>query len=137
MRTCGNCGETGHNRRTCPVKTHSSSKKTISKPRLCGGCGQPGHNRRTCPVKDTPKVVVKKVIEEVVEEPKKKKPSVVCSLCGDEGHLAKTCFLKFDPNKKYGPDEMECGHFSWWLNKGICERCNIIEIILEKIDEGG
>lgn len=40
--TCSECGETGHNARTCPII--EASKDTVT----CSCCGQIGHNIRTC-----------------------------------------------------------------------------------------
>lgn len=66
MRACGNCGETGHNRRTCkkgkkeqqvrPKKKRSLAKtktrrKKKKKARKCGLCEEPGHDARNCPNK--------------------------------------------------------------------------------------
>jgi uncharacterized OB-fold protein len=35
-RKCSNCGDIGHDKRTCPNR------------RRCSNCGKPGHDRRTC-----------------------------------------------------------------------------------------
>ena len=70
MRACGNCGETGHNRRTCKkgkkeqqvrskkkrslAKTKTARKKGKKKKksaRKCGVCEEPGHDARNCPNK--------------------------------------------------------------------------------------
>eukprot|EP00287_Rhodomonas_sp_CCMP768_P009338 CAMPEP_0196735314 /NCGR_PEP_ID=MMETSP1091-20130531/13796_1 /TAXON_ID=302021 /ORGANISM="Rhodomonas sp., Strain CCMP768" /LENGTH=220 /DNA_ID=CAMNT_0042078943 /DNA_START=98 /DNA_END=760 /DNA_ORIENTATION=+ len=48
-RTCGVCGESGHNRRTCPRVAHEGGKVDKDGQRACSICGQPGHNKRTCP----------------------------------------------------------------------------------------
>lgn len=52
-RVCGVCGESGHNRRTCPRPPVGDADKsgTVDKDgvRACSLCGQPGHNKRTCP----------------------------------------------------------------------------------------
>ena len=47
MRKCGECGKSGHNKRTCS-QAKGSQKKSVSK-RSCGLCGKQGHNARTCP----------------------------------------------------------------------------------------
>lgn len=49
---CGNCGEYGHNRKTCP-KTAAPFKpekvdKNGKRERRCSQCGKPGHMRRNC-----------------------------------------------------------------------------------------
>jgi hypothetical protein len=73
-RTCGYCGDTGHNRSTCPTekarvekirakdpdnwrvyeydRRHQRRKESrlrASQDRKCSYCHQPGHNRRSCP----------------------------------------------------------------------------------------
>ena len=73
-RTCGYCGDTGHNRSTCPTekkrveeirakdpdnwrvyeydRRHSRRKEArlrASQDRKCSYCGEQGHNRRSCP----------------------------------------------------------------------------------------
>ena len=50
VRTCGNCGETGHNQRTCRNATLVREAPTPKKAntRKCGKCGKTGHNRQTC-----------------------------------------------------------------------------------------
>jgi len=40
---CSNCGEIGHNRRTCPYEI-------VERVQRCSNCGGEGHNRRTCPM---------------------------------------------------------------------------------------
>ena len=51
---CSYCGETGHNKRTCPKRMPSNldqeRKRTVSK-RSCGWCLEKGHNRKTCEVR--------------------------------------------------------------------------------------
>ena len=39
-RTCSNCGELGHDVRTCDVPLNAGK---------CGNCGYRGHDRRNCP----------------------------------------------------------------------------------------
>lgn len=41
-RTCGNCGEQGHDVRTCDVRTNAGQ---------CSICGYRGHDARNCPSK--------------------------------------------------------------------------------------
>jgi hypothetical protein len=73
-RTCGYCGDTGHNHSTCPTekkrveeirardpdnwrvyeydRRHQRRKESrlrASQDRKCSYCGEPGHNRRSCP----------------------------------------------------------------------------------------
>ena len=54
-RRCGNCGQLGHNRKTCVnpeisdaerIRIKSAQAKTARK---CSTCGVPGHNKSTCP----------------------------------------------------------------------------------------
>jgi len=106
MRKCGNCGETGHNRRTC----------SASKPD---------------PVIES---VVEFEIEAPEEEEQEEVEVVTCSLCYDEGHTIETCMYNIPEGKKLGPDLMECGHFSWWWENERCTRCNIFTIVLEKLE---
>lgn len=48
-RKCGGCGETGHNKRTCPALGNKPRPPRVPKGnRRCGKCGQTGHNARTC-----------------------------------------------------------------------------------------
>ena len=122
MRKCGNCGEPGHNSRTCSKVTSKASKP---KGRACGNCGEVGHNRRTCPQL----VVIEEVEEEeevVVEAPKPKKKVQRCRACGEkDDHTAKHCPYKPIPaDVQIGPTKLECGCFSWWLRNGECERCS-------------
>ena len=69
QRTCGVCGESGHNRRTCPQAKGGGTSAakcaderepidmggriadaaTALDQRTCGVCGQSGHYKRTCP----------------------------------------------------------------------------------------
>ena len=51
VRTCGHCGGSGHNRRTCSNKAlvrPVAAPKRSSSGRKCGKCGKSGHNARTC-----------------------------------------------------------------------------------------
>ena len=83
MKTCGNCGGFGHNRRTCGVPEHyaaichptlppSPAHKTTQK--QCSSCGLLGHNRRTC------------VLQEKVDKTHRR-----CGRCGAFGHNRRTC----------------------------------------------
>lgn len=60
MRTCGNCGLPGHNRRTCedlpvPTKPSPKKKKALKRKkksnRRCGVCSETDHDARNCPNK--------------------------------------------------------------------------------------
>tara|TARA_R110002073_G_scaffold68184_2_gene169425 strand:+ start:555 stop:890 length:336 start_codon:yes stop_codon:yes gene_type:complete len=99
MRKCGNCGETGHNRRTC------TQLEVIEEVEEDGYLEEE---------------------EVVVEKPKKKKKVLKCADCGEEDdHTAKDCPYKPLPEgADIGPKLMECGHFSWWLKDGECELCS-------------
>ena len=55
MRHCRNCGNTGHNRRTCPSRSQESKiadkqyhNRYRSKHRRCRYCNQLDHDRRKC-----------------------------------------------------------------------------------------
>jgi len=50
MRSCGFCGDSGHNRRTCNQRSDASKKvdNTYYRKKSCGYCGNPGHTRPTC-----------------------------------------------------------------------------------------
>ena len=57
-RTCSYCGQSGHNRRTCPQlaksewgKRQQQRSRESASNRRCGFCNQKGHTARTCPVK--------------------------------------------------------------------------------------
>jgi len=48
-RQCGGCGESGHNKRTCPKLGNKPKPPRVPKGnRRCGKCGGRGHNARTC-----------------------------------------------------------------------------------------
>ena len=47
-RKCGECGEYGHNKRTCPILHPELSIKKEKKTKSCKLCGELGHNSRTC-----------------------------------------------------------------------------------------
>lgn len=62
QRRCSYCGNTGHNRRTCPQRKQyiadnpdsytallENQRKANHSDRKCSYCGDTGHNRRTCP----------------------------------------------------------------------------------------
>lgn len=103
MRKCGNCGETGHNRRTC--------KSTTTK---------------------VPAVIIEEddgveiVCDENWNPIKEKKKVVRCRSCGEkDDHTAKNCPYKPIPEgADIGPKLMECGHFSWWHRNGECGLCS-------------
>jgi len=73
--TCGNCGLTGHNRRTCgftrPLPTKGSKK--------CSVCGKLGHNKRTCPT-----LLDKQFELEVAKVEQKFELELTCLLCDEE-----------------------------------------------------
>jgi len=66
QKTCGRCGQKGHNARTCKGRAKVSAEKVAKvaaapkgatrvsgrgdpgKQKTCGRCGQKGHNARTC-----------------------------------------------------------------------------------------
>ena len=94
MRKCGNCGEPGHNRRTCP------ELEVIEE------------------VEQEEEEVV------VVEKPKKKRKQRCRSCGEEDDHTAKNCPYKPLPEgADIGPKKMECGHFSWWHRNEECELC--------------
>jgi hypothetical protein len=70
-KTCGACGKTGHNRRTCPKA--KGSRKTV---------------RRTATRKAAAKRTVRKARSNPRGGPGKAK---TCSKCGKKGHNARTC----------------------------------------------
>ena len=95
MRRCGNCGEPGHNRRTCTqletikeveqeeeevVIEQPKPKKRVQRCRACGE--KDDHTAKHCPYKPIPAGV------------------------------------------QIGPTKLECGCFSWWMRNGECERCS-------------
>jgi len=69
--TCGNCGLTGHNRRTCGF-TRPLPNKGKTK---CSVCGKLGHNKRTCPT------LLERKFEAEVE---KVELELTCLLCDEE-----------------------------------------------------
>ena len=83
-RTCGKCGNTGHNARTCggaggSVRAVKASGVGRGRgKRTCASCGLSGHNARTC---GKPKLAAKAM-------PKGQRR---CGKCGDLGHNARTC----------------------------------------------
>lgn len=78
MRTCKNCGEVGHNRRTCTNPTVAPATPTTSSGRTCGNCGETGHNARTC-------------TNAKVSTPAPTTSGRKCGKCGEIGHNARTC----------------------------------------------
>lgn len=46
QKTCGKCGQKGHNARTCGGGTKGAKRKRSQN--TCGKCGGKGHNARTC-----------------------------------------------------------------------------------------
>lgn len=82
-RTCGKCGEKGHNSRTCGrpgARVSAVKAKGVGRgrgKRTCALCGLTGHNSRTC---GKPAKAAKSV-------PGKRR----CGKCGDLGHNARTC----------------------------------------------
>ena len=103
MRKCGNCGETGHNRRTCKSTTTKEPAAIIEE-------------------EDDG---VEIVCDENWNPIKEKKKVVRCRSCGEkDDHTAKNCPYKPIPEgTDIGPKLMECGHFSWWHRNGECELC--------------
>lgn len=53
-RLCSNCGNSGHNSRTCGKFSLMQTTKTLVGQRRCGICGENGHNSRTCQLKCKP-----------------------------------------------------------------------------------
>ena len=112
---CGNCGLTGHNKRTCKVdvrpRRKAKRKPSISlKPKKrvlkCGSCGEQGHNKKTC------KIIQKSSGSSLKQMPKYE----LCPICMD-ACKGKTCTL-------------ECGHtfhtkciFTWFKKKNNCPCC--------------
>jgi len=75
-RKCGNCGETGHNKRKCPYDIRVTPIHTETT-RKCGNCGEVGHNKRQC------------THDVVVHEPTKSIRK--CGNCGEVGHNKRQC----------------------------------------------
>lgn len=73
--TCGNCGLTGHNRRTCDF-TRPLPNKGKTK---CSVCGKLGHNKRTCPT-----LLDKQFELEVAKVEQKFELELTCLLCDEE-----------------------------------------------------
>lgn len=101
MRKCGQCGQQGHNKRTCP---ELNTAKEV----------------------EQEQEEFEEYEEEVVEKPKKKAPTIKCEECGEQDdHVAENCPYKANPeDMDLGPKIMECGHFSWWLKDDECECCS-------------
>ena len=94
--------------------------------RKCGNCGETGHNVRTCPHSVEQEEEETYYDEEIVIIPKpRKKRSYSCKLCGEkDDHRADSCPYRPVPaGKVIGPTVMECGHNSWWFEKGQCQKC--------------
>ena len=75
-RKCGNCGETGHNKRKCPYDIRVTPIHTETT-RKCGNCGEVGHNKRQC------------THDVVVHEPTKSIRK--CGNCKEFGHNKRNC----------------------------------------------
>jgi len=104
MRKCGNCGEPGHNRRTCPELEV---------------------------IEEVEQEEEEDVV--VVEKPKKKRKQR-CRACGEEDdHTAKNCpYEPLPADADIGPKKMDCGHFTWWLKDDKCELCNRMENLKDR-----
>lgn len=69
---CGNCGEFGHNRRTC--MNHKSIPVRGAK--KCSVCSKAGHNKRTCPT-------IQRRRDFLAEAEKAEQP-MLCLICDEE-----------------------------------------------------
>ena len=69
---CGNCGEFGHNRRTC--MNHKSVPVRGAK--KCSVCSKAGHNKRTCPT-------IQRRRDFLAEAEKAEQP-MLCLICDEE-----------------------------------------------------
>ena len=111
---CGNCGLTGHNKRTCKVDVRPR-RKVKRKPSIslapkkrvlkCGSCGEKGHNKKTC-----------KHVAKSMCSLKQEHKYELCPICMDDCK-GKTCTL-------------ECGHtfhtkciFTWFKKNNNCPCC--------------
>ena len=104
MRKCGNCGEPGHNRRTCPTASKKKETTIVEE--------EVSTAEVRCDSNWKPITTKKKVM--------------ICRSCGEkDDHTAKNCPYKPDAaDVELGPTIMECGHFTWWNDDGECSRCN-------------
>ena len=110
---CGNCGLSGHNKRSCKVNT--KRRKIKRKPNIslkpkkrvvkCGSCGEQGHNKKTCGK-------LMKCAQRILKSTKHE----LCPICMDDCK-GKTCTL-------------ECGHtfhtkciFTWFKKNNNCPCC--------------
>jgi len=111
---CGNCGLSGHNKRSCKINT-KRRRKVKRKPNIslkpkkrvvkCGSCGEQGHNKKTCGK-------LMKCAERILKIPKYE----LCPICMEDCK-GKTCTL-------------ECGHtfhtkciFQWFKKNNNCPCC--------------
>lgn len=111
---CGNCGLSGHNKRSCKINT-KRRRKVKRKPNIslkpkkrvvkCGSCGEQGHNKKTCGK-------LMKCAERILKIPKYE----LCPICMEDCK-GKTCTL-------------ECGHtfhtkciFTWFKKNNNCPCC--------------
>ena len=95
-RSCGYCGRSGHNRRTCPLRSDEAKefdKKYMRKAgrrkgstTQCSYCGGIGHNRRTCQLLKSDKAWVITQTEAVVRSAIKNLSLIGCGV----GFLQKT-----------------------------------------------
>ena len=97
MRKCGNCGEPGHNRRTCPELEVIEEVEQDDEE-----------------------------VEVVIKEATPKKKTRKCRACGEkDDHTAKNCPYKPLPEgTEIGPRKMDCGCWSWWKRDGKCDLCS-------------
>ena len=103
MRKCGNCGEPGHNRRTCP------QIEVIEE------------------VEQEEDFDLEEYYEQevMVEKPKKKAPQSNVKNVEKKTTVAENCPYKTIPeDMDLGPKIMECGHFSWWLKDCEYQCCS-------------
>ena len=95
---CYLCQETGHMRRSCPLKHGQSIKPKPKAPTGCMRCGRDGHITSSCYAKTLlpgfPRVESSSSEEEpvrVARAPKSRATTTGCARCGRPGHSASAC----------------------------------------------
>lgn len=119
MKSCSVCGQFGHNKRTCSLKTCDSPPSEIRAAKALAALLPPPNKSRKVskPLEDISSC------QNIWKEPKEfyakeKSRENICSICGGKGHNSRTCSAS-SPEKGVSGRQCslcgECGH-----NKRTC-----------------
>lgn len=129
VRTCGNCGLSGHDRRTCPALLPQVLYHSARRSPACSICRRTGHDRRTCPL-SAPHAPYTATSEEVDALPRPDTSLHLggsnqdmmnqgqCSICLDEFLQGQT-LIKLPCGHMYHPECLT----PWLTNHDNCPYC--------------